>query len=160
MRLIVISDTHGNLRAIENVFLRNSDADWFIHLGDGERELDDFLLENPQYTSKVIHVAGNCDFGSLSSGFQILPVIDHKIFITHGHLFAVKNSLEIIKKTAIENGCDIILYGHTHVRYNKFEEGLYILNPGSASVPHDNTSPSFGTVNILPLGVVLNIADI
>ncbi|MDE5765123.1 MAG: metallophosphoesterase [Ruminococcus sp.] len=160
MRLIVISDTHDDIRAIENVFLRNSDADWFIHLGDGERELDEFLTENPEYTSKVIHVAGNCDFGSLSPGFQILPVMNHKIFITHGHLFAVKNSLEIIKRNAVENGCDIILYGHTHVRYNKFEEGLYILNPGSGSIPYDGTRPSFGTVNILPAGVVLNIADI
>lgn len=160
MRIIVISDTHGQVRAIENVFLRNKDADMFIHLGDGERDLDSFLLQNPAYTKKVIHVAGNCDWGSLSPGFEIIPAGGHKIFASHGHIYAVKNSLEIIKRNAKENGCDIILYGHTHVRYNKFEDGFYIMNPGSAGCPHDGTSPSFGHIDISSAGVVMNIADI
>lgn len=160
MRIIVISDTHGLVSAIENVFLRNSDADLFIHLGDGERDLDSFLLQNPAYTPKTIHVAGNCDWGSLSSGFEIIPIGGHKIFASHGHIYAVKNSLEIIKRTAKENGCDIVLYGHTHVRYNKFEDGLYIMNPGSASCPNDGKSPSFGHIDISSAGVVMNIADI
>lgn len=160
MRIIVISDTHGKKSAVNSVFLRNSDADLFIHLGDGERDIDAFLLENPSYTSRVIHVAGNCDFGSLSNDFEIIPANGHKIFAAHGHRYAVKNSLEIIKETAKRLNCDIVLYGHTHVRYNKFEDGLYILNPGSAGNPHDGKSPSFGTINIVPSGILMNIADI
>ncbi len=160
MRIIVISDTHGLTCSIEDVFLRNKDADLFIHLGDGERDLDSFLSENPAYTNKTIHVAGNCDWGSLSPGFEIIPAGGHKIFATHGHLFAVKNDLEIIKRNAKENGCDIVLYGHTHVRYNKFEDGLYIMNPGSASCPHDGKRRSFGHIDISSAGVVMNIADI
>lgn len=160
MRIIAISDTHGNRQAIDNVFLRNSDADRFIHLGDGERDIDSFITEHPEYAPKVIHVSGNCDWGSLSPGYVVLPVGEHKIFASHGHLFAVKNSLEIIKRNAKENGCDIVLYGHTHVRYNKFEDGLYILNPGSASCPHDGTRPSFGHIDISSAGIVTNIADI
>ncbi len=160
MRIIVISDTHGRKNAIDSAFLRNSDADLFIHLGDGERDIDQFITENPTYANKVIHVAGNCDWGSLSNDFEIIPVMNHKIFATHGHRYAVKNGLEIIKKTARDLGCDIILYGHTHVRYNQFEDGLYILNPGSAGNPHDFSNPSFATVNVTSTGVLMNIADI
>ena len=160
MRIIVISDTHGNKNAIDSVFLRNSDADLFIHLGDGERDIDAFLLENPSYTSRVIHVAGNCDFNSLSNDFEIIPANGHKILASHGHIYAVKNSLEIIKNTAKRLNCDIVLYGHTHVRYNKFEDDLYIMNPGSAGNPHDGKNPSFGTINIVPSGILMNIADI
>ncbi len=160
MRIIVISDTHGNKNAIDSVFLRNSDADLFIHLGDGERDIDAFLLENPSYASRVIHVAGNCDFNSLSNDFEIIPANGHKILASHGHIYAVKNSLEIIKKTAKRLNCDIVLYGHTHVRYNKFEDDLYIMNPGSAGNPHDGKKPSFGTINIVPSGILMNIADI
>ncbi|MBR3900822.1 MAG: YfcE family phosphodiesterase [Ruminococcus sp.] len=160
MRIIVISDTHGNKNAIDSVFLRNSDADLFIHLGDGERDIDAFLLENPSYTSRVIHVAGNCDFNSLSNDFEIIPANGHKILASHGHIYAVKNNLEIIKKTAKRLNCDIVLYGHTHVRYNKFEDDLYIMNPGSAGNPHDGKKPSFGTINIVPSGILMNIADI
>ncbi len=160
MRIIVISDTHGSVRAIENVFLRNRDADLFIHLGDGERDLDSFLNENPDYTEKTIHVCGNCDTGSLSPGYVVLPVFGHKIFATHGHLFAVKNDLEILKKNAKQNDCDIVLFGHTHIRYNKHENGLYLLNPGSAKCPNDGTAPSFGHIDLFYSGVVTNIADI
>lgn len=160
MRIIVISDTHGSLQSIESVFLRNKDADLFIHLGDGERDLDNFLVEHMDYTDKTVHVCGNCDFGSLSPGFVVLPVYGHKIFATHGHLYAAKNGLEILKRNAKENDCDILLYGHTHIRYNKYEDGLYILNPGSAGCPHDNTNPSFGHIDISYAGIVTNIADI
>lgn len=160
MRIIVISDTHGNKQAVDSVFLRNSDADLFIHLGDGERDIDAFLLENPSYTSRVIHVAGNCDFGSLSNDFEIIPVNGHKIFATHGHRYFVKHGIQAIKETAKRLNCDIVLYGHTHVRDNRLEDGLYIMNPGSAGNPHDGTKRSFGTVNVVSSGVVLNIADI
>lgn len=160
MRIIVISDTHGNVNAIESVFLRNHDADLFIHLGDGDRDLDTFLSANPDYTDRTVNVCGNCDFNSLSPGFVVLPLFGHKIFATHGHLFAVKNSLEIIKKTAKENDCDIILYGHTHSRCNINEDGFHILNPGSASIPRDGNKPSFGHIDIFYSGVVINIADV
>ena len=70
MRIIVISDTHGNVNAIESVFLRNHDADLFIHLGDGDRDLDTFLSANPDYVNRTVNVCGNCDFNSLTMKFQ------------------------------------------------------------------------------------------
>ncbi len=161
MRIIVISDTHGNYRALSSVFIRNGDADWFIHLGDGERDLDRFIVEHPEFAQKVLHASGNCDIGSLSPGYVVLPVTpEHKIFATHGHIFNVKGGLERLKSRAGSFGCDIALYGHTHVRYNKYEDGIYVMNPGSASCPHDGTKPSFGTIDISEAGVLLNIADV
>lgn len=160
MRIIVISDTHGNYSALENVMLRNADADWFIHLGDGERELEQFKVSNPAFERKIIHVAGNCDYSSMSHDQFVLPAAYCKIFATHGHLYGVKSSLEPIKNAAREYGCNIILYGHTHERFMKTEDGFYIMNPGSASCPRDCKAPSFGHIDISLSGVVLNIADV
>lgn len=160
MRIIVLSDSHGSYSALEKVILRNTDADWIFHLGDGESELDRFLSSHPELAPKIIHVAGNCDYNSRSRSCFILPLPGHKIFACHGHKYGVNFSLDNIKSTAIENGCDIILFGHTHVRFNKYEDGFYILNPGSAALPRDNTKPSFGVLTVLPQGVVTNIADI
>ena len=161
MRIVVISDTHGNSFALENVIMRNTDADWIIHLGDGEHELDNFILSHQKLAPKIIHVAGNCDFDSLSDEFFILPAMEHKIFITHGHLYGVGGSLEKLKTLALTNGCDIILFGHTHVRYQSYENGLYILNPGSASIPRDGLKPSFGHIDLTPEGdVVTNIVNV
>lgn len=160
MRIIVLSDTHGNYSALEKILLRNADADWFIHLGDGERELDRFKISNPVFERKIIQVAGNCDYNCMSHDQFILPVTDGKIFATHGHLYGVKSSLEPLKKTALQNGCNIVLYGHTHERFIKYEDGLYIMNPGSASCPRDGNVPSFGHIDISPAGIVMNIADV
>jgi putative phosphoesterase len=160
MRVIAISDTHGNYSALEKVLKRNTDADWIIHLGDGEQELDRYVTSHPEIAQKIIHVAGNCDFNSISPEIFCLPVMEHKILATHGHLYGVKSSIERLKLIAKENECDIILFGHTHVRFISREDGFYILNPGSASCPHDGNYPSFGHIDISPAGVVLNIADV
>jgi len=160
LRIIVLSDTHGNYNALDSVISRNTDADWIFHLGDGERELDRYVISHPFIASKIIHVAGNCDGGSLSNDFFILPVSEHKILATHGHLYGVNRSLERLKILAYTNECDIVLFGHTHIRYESYENGLYILNPGSASIPRDGQKPSFGHIDISPAGIVTNIVDV
>lgn len=160
MKIIVISDTHGDYRRLEKVFLRVPDAEWYIHLGDGEHDLDRFIIEHSEYTERVIHVAGNCDTGSLSPATFELPLPGHRIFATHGHHYGVRGGLGSLKTAAISRGCDIVLYGHTHIRCNKTEDGLYIMNPGSAGAPHDGTKPSFGLIDISSAGILMNIADI
>ena len=160
MRVIVISDTHGNYSALEKVFMKNTDADWMIHLGDGEREVDRFVMSHPDLSQKIIHVAGNCDFNSLSPDYFVLPVGEHNILATHGHLYGVHSSRERLKMLARANKCDIILFGHTHERFESNEDGFRIMNPGSASCPRDGRPPSFGHIDISPAGVVLNIVSI
>ena len=160
MRIIVISDTHGSYSAIESVFIRNSDADWFIHLGDGESELDRFVISHKEFAPKIIHVAGNCDYDTLSPDHIVLPAVEHKIFAAHGHKFGVRSSLQHLKLVAKENGCDIILFGHTHERFMSYEDGIWLLNPGSAACPRDEKNPSFGTIDVSEYGVLVNIADV
>jgi hypothetical protein len=159
MRIIVMSDSHGNYFAIEEIVQRNLSADMFIHLGDGERELDKVVMKYPQIN--VYHVAGNCDYASLSSDMICLGLeYGHRLIATHGHNQAVKYSLDIIKNTASENKADIILYGHTHKRYCKYEDGFYILNPGSASCPRDGNVPSYAYIDVTEKGVMANIVSL
>ena len=160
MRIVVISDSHGNYSALSKVIDRNTDADWILHLGDGERDLDRYILANPMMERKIIHVAGNCDYNSLSPNSFVLPCLDHSIFFTHGHLYGVHGSLERIKAEAKKNNCDIILYGHTHVRFMSCEDGFHIMCPGSCSCPRDGKKPSFGHIDLSPSGIVMNIADV
>lgn len=160
MRIIVMSDSHRNYFSVEKIVRRNLDADFFIHLGDGEEDVDKVIVRYPEVASRFIHVKGNCDSGSFSENVCTLNLLGHKIFATHGHLYGVNYSLEDIKKVALANECDIILYGHTHARYNSYKDGVYIMNPGSASCPRDGKAPSFGCINITEAGVVTNIVDV
>ncbi len=160
MRIIVISDTHGNYNAIESVFMRNKDADWFFHLGDGENELDRFIITHMDMSQKIIHVAGNCDYDSLSPTTFILPVPGHRIFAAHGHRLAVKNDLSLLKKAALENECDIAIFGHTHVPYNQYDDGMYLFNPGTAATAVGGVKSTFGCIDISDDGVLLNVAPV
>lgn len=158
MRIIVVSDTHGNYNALLKVFERNLAADIFIHLGDGEKELDEMVMRFPRLD--IRHVSGNCDYASLSPSVMIIGVGDYKIIAAHGHRHGVKYSLETFKALAQENKADIALFGHTHARFEAFEDGIYFLNPGSASSPRDGKKPSYGFIDITKSGIVTNIVEL
>lgn len=161
MRIIVMSDSHGSYYPIEEIIQRNRTADLFIHLGDGEKELDKAVIKYPDIN--VFHVKGNCDLGSFSTDMLCLNLeYGHKLIAVHGHNHGVayEHTLSTLKKTAAENNADIILYGHTHERYCKYEDGIYILNPGSASCPRDGFPPSYGYIDISEKGILTNIVSL
>lgn len=160
MRIIVMSDTHRNRVAIDKIVSRNLDADMFIHLGDGESDVNYIITKYPEIAQKFHHVCGNCDWNSLSPAVLTLSVMGHRIFASHGHIQGVKYSLDNFIQTARTNNCDIALYGHTHISQNSYYDGLYVMNPGSASIPKDGRKPSFGCIDITDKGIVTNIAEV
>ncbi len=157
MKIMVISDTHQLYSYFEDFVLTQKDADMFIHLGDGEREYNLLLANHPELASRFYYVKGNCDYGEypLYTCIDVMP--GHRIFATHGHRFQVKSSLNMLTQYARENGCDIALYGHTHVSQTTYENGVYILNPGSASCPRDGNAPSYGLIDVSTAGVMTNV---
>lgn len=156
MRILVFSDTHGSRTQMQQAVLDQPAAEVIIHLGDGEREAE--LLSRKFPEKAFLRVRGNCDFGSSLRDWGEYAVGDEKlgqvkIFYTHGHLYGVKGGLYRVKEEARDRGARILLYGHTHEAYEDYEDGLYILNPGSAS----GYLASYGTVDITPQGIVTNI---
>ena len=158
MRIIVYSDTHGKFSAHAEILKRNEDADAFIFLGDGEREFEKIKSLYPNKT--MVNVAGNCDSGSMSLCSDIFMAGDTKILFTHGHIFGVKYSLNRLVYKAEEIGAKIALFGHTHQRFYAYENGIHILNPGSAAGPRDFKGPSYAFIDILDSGIICNHVDL
>lgn len=158
MKIIVMSDSHRNYFSLEKIF-KGYHADLYIHLGDGEKELDRIASQYPD--KQIVHVKGNCDIGSFSENeIFLMPTENCKIYATHGHRYDVKYSLEPLKAKARNLGANIALYGHTHERFCAYEDGLYIMNPGSTSCPRDGQKPSFGIIDASPSGIMTNIIDL
>ena len=62
MRILVVSDTHGNDSSLRRAILAQPKAEVVIHLGDGEEEL---LRAKRAFPEKMfLAVRGNCDLGS------------------------------------------------------------------------------------------------
>lgn len=154
MRIVVFSDSHNNYRALEQIVLEQPQADYFLHLGDGEREFDDLAAVFPE--KKMLGVCGNCDWGSTGKVVDMLRAGGRRIFFAHGHTFHVKSGIEDFIHTARSVGADIALYGHTHVACKSYEDGLYIMNPGSVTRSHRGPA-SYGIVDITAAGAALNI---
>ncbi len=153
MRIVVISDTHGNHSHLESIISKEKEADYFIHLGDGESEASSYIEE---MQGKFIFVKGNNDYSSSSPTEGELIAADKRLFFTHGHLYQVKYGLELLTAKAKTNRADILLFGHTHQAFKDYQDGLYIMNPGSAG-HYSHGAPSYGVVEITKAGIVLTI---
>ncbi len=158
MKIIVMSDSHRDYYSLERIFT-GYNADYYIHLGDGEHEIDMIAMNYPD--KNIVYIKGNCDFTTFSdSEVFFKPAKGCKIFAAHGHKYNVKYSLEPIKQRALNLGANVVLYGHTHERFCAYEDGLYIMNPGSTSCPRDGRKPSFGIIDISDAGIMTNIVDL
>lgn len=158
MKIIVMSDSHGSSLGLNRIFSKYR-ADLYIHLGDGEYELNLIAAEYPD--RNIVHVKGNCDFASLSENeLFFMPAENCKVFAVHGHKYDVKYSLETLKKKARSLGANVVLYGHTHERFLDYDDGLYIMNPGSVSCPRDGKAPSFGIIDVSSAGIMTNIVEL
>ncbi len=160
MKIIVLSDSHGNYTVLRQTIEKHADADLFIHLGDGEREMNTLLLTNPQLQEKLHYLKGNCDSGYLITGTQEQLVLTlpygHRILAAHGHNYQVKFGTNRMKHEARALHADIVLYGHTHVGDCRYEDGVYIINPGSLSIPRDGKKPSYVVLDVSESGILPN----
>ena len=93
MKILVMSDSHGNLKGVEKALKKlGSNADVVVHCGDGTRGEALWLKENCG-DKKVVCVRGNCDFTGDMKDEEYFEVCGKKIMATHGHLYGVKYGL-------------------------------------------------------------------
>ena len=157
MKLVVASDIHGSALYCRKFLdcYKKENADKLILLGD-------ILYHGPrndlpeEYAPKkviemlndikdeILCVRGNCDT-EVDQMFLKFPILadyaflywrDKMVFITHGHNFNLKN-LPMVKKG------DILLHGHTHIPACEKTDLCTYINPGSVSIPKENSAHSY-----------------
>ena len=84
---------------------------------------------------------------------------EKKILFTHGHMLGVDRSDERLLDFARASRAQVALYGHTHIARIRYENGVYLMNPGSVSKPREG-GPSYGILDITPAGIVPNIGPL
>jgi len=151
MRITVISDTHGDFETLYRIVEQNKNSDQFIHLGDGENEFQD--IQSAFYGLPFIFIKGNNDWGNYPQNL-VTKLGGKNFYMCHGHRFERSMMKEFLAATAISNGCDIALFGHTHIPYNDYENGILLFNPGSASLPRGGNRPTYGVIEISDNGTI------
>lgn len=126
-KVIIVSDTHGNKKAIDNIFEKYQ-FDYLLFLGDTISDLGIYINDE-----RVKAVRGNCDFFSGEKHDRVVGVEGLTIFMTHGDKYGVKSTLNYLYKQVEELNPDIVLFGHTHKYYNEKLGDIQFLNPGALS---------------------------
>lgn len=155
MRLLVVSDSHKKASVLDRIIRKEQTAKEIFFLGDVTEDIEDLVYE---YSDRNFHiVAGNCDYFSCYKSFDFDVINNIKILYCHGHTFYVKSGDKgVLKKFAAENGCKIALYGHTHVADIEYDNGLYVVNPGSCSCSREGPE-SYAVIDILDSGILPQI---
>lgn len=143
-KICVFSDSHGDPNSMVAAMEREK-PDMVIFLGDGEGDL---VRVKDRFPEAVYHnVRGNCDWRSAAPLTLKLTVEGVRIFAVHGHEYGVKydRTLTKLRYAALEADAQIVLYGHTHMRFQDHSLGVDILNPGSIGA---SFNPSYGVISI------------
>ena len=131
-KILVISDTHGRTKNLEQVLPSVGPLDYLFHLGDVGRDADyiEVIAGCP-----CCFVAGNNDFYSELPNERLPKIEETRFFLTHGHYYYVNAHKNLLAKVAKEKGATVAIFGHTHVPFQEEIEGVLLLNPGSLSLP-------------------------
>lgn len=158
MKLFFMADIHGSLFYLNKALqmYERENADFIVILGDelyhGARNplTKDY---NPKevtallnsLSSKIIAVRGNCDSEvdqmvldfPITSTYSMVLYENHRLFLTHGHIYNEQNLPKLASG-------DVFIYGHTHVPKAEKIGGITVINPGSISLPKENSPNSYG----------------
>lgn len=147
MKILIISDTHGQNKELKEVLRKTKPVDYLFHCGDTEG-MEDSIRAAAGCPSTI--VKGNNDFFSDLMPEEVVEVAGKRIFITHGHRYGVSMSTAHLIDEAKDRECDIVMFGHTHRPYlDQTDPALTVLNPGSLSYPRqDGRRPSYITVDV------------
>lgn len=170
MKLFFMSDIHGSLYFLNKALERfkEEEADYIVILGDelyhGAR--NPLPKEyNPKrvtetlnrFADKIIAVRGNCDseVDEMVINFPIMATYstilykNKRLFLTHGHIYNENNMPKL-------GDGSIFIYGHTHIPVAKKKDNIFIINPGSITLPKENNPHTYGVLE----GDVFTIKDL
>lgn len=159
MKWLIASDIHGSAYYCKELIAASEreKADKILLLGD-------ILYHGPRndlprdyapkqviemlngISDKILCVRGNCDteVDQMVLGFPILAdyailyLGGHRVYITHGHNFGENNP------PLLRDG-DILMNGHTHVPACRNKDNFLYINPGSVSIPKENSVHGYMT---------------
>lgn len=145
MKVLVISDSHGRLENFEKVWEKENDCRYFLHCGDIEGDEERFQ----KLPCPIAMVAGNMDFFSPLERELVIEQYGHRILLVHGNRERVGEDLQVLLYKALQNRCDVVCFGHTHVPLYTVQEGVTFVNPGSISKPRQiGHRPSYAILEL------------
>lgn len=143
MKILLLSDTHGDLDRVYRIYEKLTDIDMIFHCGDYQR---DALQLEDTLGIPVLSVKGNCD-GCTKPDRKIAETPAGRILLTHGHLEGVGFDETKLLYLAEESDCIAVCCGHTHRALYEDFNGIFLINPGSLTEPRDGSGGTYAILH-------------
>jgi putative phosphoesterase len=136
MRICVLADTHQNVPLALKAVSEMGQVDLVIHLGDCYIDIKEISARTGLPFKAV---PGNKDWHSEIPDEAFWEFGGVKMMALHGHQYDLnahddrklnENKYALIAARAIENGADMVLYGHNHRAEQFYVDGVHFFNPG------------------------------
>ncbi len=150
MRIGLVSDTHGLLRAEAMAFLQG--CDHIIHAGD---ICDASILEVLSRVAPVTAVRGNNDKGAWAAALaesELVRLGDIHLYVIHDLA-----CLDIDPSAA---GVQVVVSGHSHQPAIESRDGVLFVNPGSAGPRRFRLPISVAELTVAGAAVSARIIDL
>jgi hypothetical protein len=151
-KLLVLSDSHGKIRAVQSVFEWAAERSppkgkicAVAFCGDGVSDLK-LSAETTGFYSDWNIISGNNDYYSQLPDSAVFDFANHRFLICHGHRYNLYDGNHLFISAARRAGADVVLFGHSHIPYQKTEEGIFILNPGSVARSRSRIGETFAVI--------------
>jgi putative phosphoesterase len=151
MKIGVLSDTHGDRKAIEQAVKAVGAADLWLHAGD---HCQDSRKIRELTGMPVVTVLGNCDGYASAKPDEFIDLPGCRIWLTHGHRYNVRDGRDELLYWARTFTAQVVVYGHTHIPDVFWDQDLLVFNPGSASRPRGGFAAGCGLLTLSSAGVV------
>lgn len=142
-KLLIVSDTHSDLSRLKLLVTQNK-YDAIIHAGDFE------VASSDLNKLRVIYVSGNNDIQGQELSF--FEVDQWRFLIIHGHKqfsFDLNHWHNNLVNLAKKHHCNVVIYGHSHREEVSQINGIYLINPGSLTLPRNATfTPTYIEVDV------------
>ncbi|MGM0436025.1 MAG: metallophosphoesterase family protein [Bacillota bacterium] len=153
MKVLVVSDVHGEKKRLEDILKTHEDADFVISLGDSELK-QKFLQDKD-----IIAIKGNYPFDKGFAYEHIMTVDGISTLLVHGHRHKVRTGLSKLYHDMVSKNTTLALFGHTHQMTFEHCHGRFLLNPGSVAQSRGMETESYLTMNITNEAIFLTWHD-
>ena len=151
MKILVFSDSHGSMGKMVEAMEHERPQHVFF-LGDHYRDGQELASLYPHVSMDLVR--GNCDWGK-APDLQLVELEGVRFLLTHGHLQSVKSGLRELIEEGLRQQVQVVCYGHTHLAKVVYQQGLYLMNPGT--VGGCRAREGYGVIQVLRGGVNIDL---
>lgn len=152
MKALIVSDSHGLTNELIQLKQQYEYVDVMIHCGDSELSMQD--------TEGYEIVRGNCDYETSYPNDIVTEVEGIRFFITHGHRYNVKMTLQNVLYKAKESQAQVACFGHSHIMGAELVDGTLLINPGSILLPRMRKEKTFVLLEIERNEAIVTFIDL